>query len=503
MHKYVFWLLLVALILLRYVGVTHGAPLVYHTDEPALVRSACGIFFDPLIDHFDWPHFYFYITYGVFAVFAKLRGLLEVNWPAAKELLPLIWDQNIVFYVVARFVTITFSVMTAVPIYYIVKKLINSKSARFATLAFLLIPGLNYQAHYALPDTPLMFFITVGVALLLFAFTTHKRFSLILYILSSAIFGLATGGKYNGLLFFVLVPIFYLYHHRRIFAVGIKNRKHIFLRTFLHLLFFGLVFLLSFVITTPSLLVYFDRFWSYEGGVGVLWQYQQNLSSVTFAQYPYALYLCLFEFIANTSIFAIALFVVMPGILIVEYRKSNISSKRNSYIVILWLFSTLYILNTARYNLAGFRFLVPIIPLIFIVCIYSLYKIVLLFKVNTRVLICLLIIFFISIGYQTIMISYKFSNPTTMNLAHHKMLETYYDQKIYIKGEELDRINRENTLGLARLKQETLLQSGDVVFILVNRDDYMQNYNVKYTLVEKIDCGGSCIGPAINVYRID
>jgi len=98
-NPWLFGILLFALII-RLVGIDHGFPYIYHPDEPAVVRSALGIRFDPNPHHFDWPHLYFYINYFIYMVFAKLRDLVTnagLN-PQVSQLVPLFYNDNLVFY---------------------------------------------------------------------------------------------------------------------------------------------------------------------------------------------------------------------------------------------------------------------------------------------------------------------------------------------------------------------------------------------------------------------
>src|SRR3989344_8309710 len=103
----------------RLVGINHGFPFIFHVDEPAVVRSALGLRFDPNPGHFDWPHLYFYLNYFLYFLFIKFRAFLQIlNLRAAVEdIFPLLWRDPLIFYVISRSLSAIMGAFTVIPVY--------------------------------------------------------------------------------------------------------------------------------------------------------------------------------------------------------------------------------------------------------------------------------------------------------------------------------------------------------------------------------------------------
>ena len=494
---------ILVIVVIRYWGIMHGAPLVYHVDEPALVRSAYALYFNWSIDHFDWPHFYFYINYWGYVIFAKLRSIIEIVLPAFRFYFPLIWDQNIVFYLISRFINVSFSILTVIPVYLLASKLVSRKAAIFTVFAFLLMPGLNFQSHYALPDTGLMFFISLGLYFSLLAYTSDYHLRFRYYIFSAIILGLATGIKYNGVLFVAILFIVFGLDRMRYFLLFKVVRSSQYFKAILKAVILFIIFLLSFVVTTPSLIYKWNRFWSDIPGVGLLWQLRSNLRVVSLQEYPNEVYQLFVDLITNTNLVMVLIWLVLPIVLFLDHKRYLKYSKRNSFVFVCWLFILGYFLNTARYQIAGFRFLVPIVPILLILAVYSLNKLINLFKIKRQILYAIIGLVFVQIFYQTVFISYRFAQTSTYNLFYQKANTQYFDSKIYIRGENLERLNELNRLKFHRFKAGIILNSGDLLFI--ENPSVLANLSSGTTvsLIDKIDCGQRCIGPSFYIYKVD
>ena len=116
-------------LVLRLVGITNAFPFIFHPDEPTIIRSALGVRFNLNPGHFDWPHFYIYLNYFIYMVFAKLRDLLSIL--NLKDVVyftfPIIWDDKLIFYLITRIITALFGTLTIIPMYLTGKNLFNKK----------------------------------------------------------------------------------------------------------------------------------------------------------------------------------------------------------------------------------------------------------------------------------------------------------------------------------------------------------------------------------------
>lgn len=267
-------IILVGLIL-RFVGIMHGFPFIFHPDEPAVVRSATGIRFNINPGHFDWPHLHFYLNYLVHFLFIKFRGLLQVlglQAPLAASF-PILWKDPLVFYLLSRAFDALLGAFTAIPIYLAGKRLKNAKTGLLAAAVLAVFPHHVHVSHYALIDVPTAFWIAWATY---FSIKIFKEFNLRDYLLAGLFIGFAASTKYNGGLAAIVVFIAHL--------LRVLDKKENFF-SFVNiksLVFAGLAAVFGFVLGTPFSVFDFDTFIRTDSPVGALWQFT-NVGGVDFS----------------------------------------------------------------------------------------------------------------------------------------------------------------------------------------------------------------------------
>lgn len=245
-------LTLIALII-RLVGIDHGFPYIYHPDEPTIIRSALGIRFDPNPHHFDWPHLYIYLNYFLYMIFAKFRDIITSVGlrPQLSQLAPLVYNDNLIFYLLSRIFSAVLGSLSVIPIYLWTKKLGDKKTAFFASALLALTPLHVRNSHYALIDVPMLFFLCWAL-----------YFSARSAVLSGLFLGFSTSIKYNGLLGGLFIVASMLINKS-------KNIKH----KVVDILRLGIFTILGFIVGTPFAVLDSKTFTRTDGPQGALWQF--------------------------------------------------------------------------------------------------------------------------------------------------------------------------------------------------------------------------------------
>jgi len=269
--KNLIWLVVALAFLVRLWGITHGLPFIYHPDEPALVRSAYGLRFGNLNPgHFDWPHFHYYLCFFVFESFIKVRALLQVLnlRPLLEPLIPLFWKDPAIFYLLGRLVSALMGVGTVGLIYLVGKRLFNRRVGLLAALFLALSPLHVEEAHYALLDVPLTFWVTLSFY---FSALILEKGRLRDYLLAGLFAGLAASTKYNGAFVAVAVAAAYLL---RGWGAGetVRQKGSSLLRELWKVFLAGVVAIGGFLIGTPYALLDHETFFFKEDARGFLWQ---------------------------------------------------------------------------------------------------------------------------------------------------------------------------------------------------------------------------------------
>lgn len=274
-------------IVLRLYGLNHGFPFIFHPDEPAVVRSATGIRFDPNPAHFDWPHLHFYLNFFLYWLFIKFRGFLQIiglQEPIVK-IFPLLWRDPLVFYWLSRLFDAFLGAFTALPLYLAGKELFNKKTGLLAALAISVMPFHVHVSHFALIDVPTAFWISWAI----YFSTKIYRYGLIKnYLLAGFFIGLAASTKYNGGLAALVVFMGHLIRLIESAEEGIKRKTLDTLKQLLNpkeikfLVVSGFAAIAGFILGTPYSVLDFDTFIRSDSPVGAMWQFK-NVGSVDFA----------------------------------------------------------------------------------------------------------------------------------------------------------------------------------------------------------------------------
>lgn len=426
-------------LILRLIGITHGYPFIYNIDEPALVRSTLGLNFTPLIDHFDWPHFNYYFNYFFYFIFIKARALIQILnlRPVVEGLLPIIWNDPFIFYLISRILSAILGAVTVVPIYFLTLEISkNSKSAYLAGLFMSVIPFHSYYSHFALQDGIMLFWISCGVY---FSYIGVIRNNLKSYLLSGLFFGLAVGTKYNAILFMAMVPAFSIEKY-------LSDRKDFF-QMFKNGIYLSIVSGITFVLTTYSLIFKWSIFWSEEFGKGMLWQLKYNVIALPFSEYPQAIIENIKELSQDFSIFGLAIIVL--GVI------NILRSKKSIGVTSMILASTIYFLYVSRFNRSPSHYFLPIYLFLPIFASYA-------FLFNSKKMNFLLYLLLFSMFITTFWSTIKFIRLNTKTEAINKYAETYKN-KIYYNGEGLDSANGINNIGMKKYNDDIVLTSDNIL----------------------------------------
>lgn len=175
---------------LRFWTLGSGLPYLVGADEPDIMVRVLHMMqkgdFDPH-GFFDYPTLTFYMQVAV-ASARFLTGAMAGDWTNLDH----VWPGD--FYLWARGLTALMSVLTVYVVYRAGLRW-GTLTAIVAALAMAVQPQLVREAHYALTDTPLTFFIALTLLMSLCACETGR---LRWFILAGAIAGLAAATKYNG-----------------------------------------------------------------------------------------------------------------------------------------------------------------------------------------------------------------------------------------------------------------------------------------------------------------
>lgn len=259
-------------LIIRLYGIFHGFPFIFHPDEPTVVRSALALRFDLNPAHFDWPHHFIYLNYMFYLLFIKFRGILELFSlkDAVASIVPIVWDDNLIFYLISRVLTVFIGSATIVPVYMTVKLFFSRRSAIFAAALFALIPFHVWQSHYVLIDVPMTFWVACSMYYVFRIFVHNKRSD---YLLAGLFVGFAASTKYNGGLVCIPILFAYLLRERLDLKQYLFNAKN--------LVYSGLASIAGFLLGTPFALFDYDTFVRTDSPKGALWQFT-NVGSVDF-----------------------------------------------------------------------------------------------------------------------------------------------------------------------------------------------------------------------------
>jgi hypothetical protein len=183
--------------LLRLSEIDNGLPYVVGVDEPEILERAVRMMktaeFNPRF--YDYPGFTFYFHTAI-ASARFLTGAMAGRWTSLDD----VWPGD--FYLWSRIATAVLSVLTIFIVYRTALRW-GEAVALMAALAMAVHPQLVREAHFALTDTPLTFFVAIS---LLTAVTAAIEGQTRWFFLSGLFAGLAAGTKYPGALA-ILMPL--------------------------------------------------------------------------------------------------------------------------------------------------------------------------------------------------------------------------------------------------------------------------------------------------------
>src|SRR3989338_2870028 len=432
-------LILLLALALRLIGIFHGYPFIFNIDEPTVVRSTLSLRFTPFIDHFDWPHFNYYLNYFFYFIFIKLRSLIQIlNLRSMVEgFFPVIWSDPFIFYLISRILSAVFGALTVLPVYFLTLEISkNKKSALFAAIFMSVIPFHAYFSHFALQDGVMLFWLSCAIY---FSYIGVLQNNLKSYLLSGLFFGLAVGTKYNAILFMAMVPAFSIEKY-------LSNRKD-FLLMLKNGIYLSLVSGIIFVLTSYSLLFKWAIFWSEEYGKGILWQLKYNVVALPLVKYPQALIENIKELSQDFSLFGLA--IIVSGVILI------LRSKKTIGVVSMILASALYFLYVSRFARSPSHYFLPMYAFLPIFAGFSISYL----NKNIKILMCL---FVTLMFFTTFCVSYKFTFLNSKTEAINKYAEIY-EKKIYYKGEGLDSANGINNIGMKKYNDDIVLTSDNIL----------------------------------------
>ena len=480
--------LIIALALgLRLVGITHGLPFIFHTDDPDLVRSALGIKFDLNPGHFDWPHLYIYLNHFVYMVFAKFRDIIAVL--GYKEYtyftLPILWDDELIFYLITRVFSAVLGALTVIPVYLTAKKIFNQRAGWLAGLALAITPFHVWHSHYSLADVPMMFFLAWA---LYFTASVLFKNSLKDYILAGLFIGLAASTKYNGAL---MAGGLVLAHLIRVLSE--KHEKILDIDSWKRLVLAAVFSTAGFVVGTPYSVLDYETFIRMDGPKGALWQFT-NVGSVDFfTRIKQFVDILVFKLPENFGYTIMVLFIITFIYVLINMIKNKKLwiNKDLLFFVLLGTGFIFYIAGQERLRAHYFFIVYPVVIVGSIgFLVQQLDKLT-----NKYKNMWWLLIFIVPLCFS-LLASYAFYRTDTRLELEEWLLDNHSGRYIYYEGSVLRPIIEENYSYSKKVSgKEMNLNSGS---FLILSDENTSNYNLVKTFDNKFRRG-----PVINVYTVN
>ena len=335
-------------ICVRIWGIDWGLPDIFEEATP--MRKAWAFWgwetgkLDLNPHFFNYPTFYFYVQFFV-QILYFLVGLLTGLFSSLVDFKTHVDQDLSTVVVLGRLTTAAFGAATLFVAFVLGKKLWNEKIGLLAAF-FLAFNTLHVEYSMRISvDVPLTFFVMFSYV---YIYLVYDRSKLKDYIIAGVSIGLAIGTKYTAA--FLLIPLFFahvlsLKKHKKSIQKCVIDRKII-----MGVLMAGLFFFVA----SPFCLIDFRSFWrdfSYEHrhmNVGHL-----NIADGGFSWFDYLV-------VSLKRSMGIPLQVLsVCGVLFACY-------KHNRKDLILLCFPVLYFLVVGSWAMRADRYLLPIIPFLFI-----------------------------------------------------------------------------------------------------------------------------------------
>jgi len=249
----ILYLILLAALLVRLIGLGWYLPHTYELDEYYTIEKTLDILRRGSLDikSFMWPSLNFYLQAAGYRLYHLWRVLTESIQSLSLQSLSSLNKTEI--FLVGRFTTVLYGLGTVILVYVIGQRMYSRKVGLLSSL-FLAFTLLHVRySRLIRPDVPMTFFITLSFLCL---YLIYERGKIRDYLLATIFAGFAIATKYTGAL--LIVPIFLAHFFR-----GLKEKKSLFY-IFLNKKVVLIVLLIAagFFIATPYGLLYYRYLFS-------------------------------------------------------------------------------------------------------------------------------------------------------------------------------------------------------------------------------------------------
>lgn len=236
---------------LRIWGINFGLPYQYHYDEPFFIMHALKFGTGDLNPHwFLYPTLQMYLLFFLYALLFVLGRVVGV-FHSTYDLAILYFTDPSAFYLIGRFATAVFGVLTVAMVYVIGRRFFNSRVGILASW-FLVFSFLHVEnSHYIKPDVQMTFLVVLSFY---YSARILQKGATSDYVLAGMIGGFAVSTKYPAIFIFVPLVIAHLLRgseEQGNFRKLIVNRK---------LLLATVIMGVGFFLGTPFALLDFKHF---------------------------------------------------------------------------------------------------------------------------------------------------------------------------------------------------------------------------------------------------
>lgn len=233
---------------LRFIGIRHGLPGVYHPDEPIVVSRAVSVVLngDYNPHFFHWPSLLMYllaIEYEIIYLFGRIAGTFNNG----EDYFKYYSTHRGEFHYWGRLLVAAMGTGIGYFFYLTVKPWLDNKSAIFALCLSLITPLLIKHSQYVTPDVPALFFASVSIFFLSRFHFRDKKISMLYW--AAVMAGIATATKYNYAL--MIIPLLIMYFADMPPKARFKLKPLIYIFT---------SFLVSFFVFNPFIILDFSTF---------------------------------------------------------------------------------------------------------------------------------------------------------------------------------------------------------------------------------------------------
>ena len=327
----------------RLYGLDWDKGLLFHPDERNIANAVTQIHFFSQLN----PHFFAYGGFSIYLYRATGDFLVFLTHNQA-------WMQDWgMINLIGRFYSALFSVFTILPLYFVAKKLFGRKVGYLSVLFYTFTVTSIQNAHFAVTDSSITFF---GILLSWIALWWLEKPTLKKTLLFASVFGVSVADKTSALAFGIFPFFAYIF-----FFLAQKKQRHYIFPLVKHLLLFGVVSGLFFLLFSPYSLLDFPDFSAsmhYESGVAT--------GSIPV---PYTL-----QFTGSIPyLFQIQNFVWQMGPLLTIFTVAGMLwliveplKKKEKNRMLFWTFPLVYFIYVGSWHTKFLRYMLPLIPFLLI-----------------------------------------------------------------------------------------------------------------------------------------